>query len=500
MSLKQKAISGIGWSSFTQVGEQGITFVITVILARLLSPHEFGLITMITVFTGFAAFFSNFGFKSALIQKENIGENHYSSVFWVNIFIGVFLCLIITGLSPLIAKLYDEPILKPLTSLIAIIFVINSLNIVQQAILEREMKFKILGLRNLVSVISAGATAICLALNNFGAWTLVWKSVISSAVGVILLWSATNWRPRLVFRFDAVRDLLGYSTNLLGSRLVNYWMRNADNMLIGKFLGSTSLGIYSRAYGLMMLPQKQICLVLGRVMFPVLSRMQCDKEQVKIVFLKSISTIALITFPLMIGFVIVADDFVLALYGSKWIEVIPILRILALVGLIESIVYADAWIFTSQGRTDLMFKWWIVQGILIIGSFLFGIWIGFLKAVVIAYGVMSGIILLYPKFAIPGKLINLTFTEVVLCLYPILISASIMGLGVWTFGFFLPNNWSHGLCLSLKIPLGILIYLFTVNLLNLQAYSDVRNLVHEQWGRKFKKTSLSTVGEFQNCQ
>ncbi|MFW9970745.1 MAG: MOP flippase family protein [Candidatus Odinarchaeota archaeon] len=477
MTLKQKTISGIAWSSFGQIVQQLLRFTISVILARILSPEEFGLIGMITVFTGFAYLFGDFGFTSAIIQREKVEERHYSSIFWLNLGIGIILTVLFISISEIIANFYDKNILRPLTILISFTFTINALCSVQRAILSKKMLFKLLALRSIISRVFAGLIAIILALKGFGVWSLAWQLFFYSIISVLMYWWVSGWKPRLIFNISAIKELWFYSYNYFGSLMTNYWIRNADNLLVGKYFGSSSLGIYSRAYGLMVLPMQQINLVVGRVMFPALSKIQKDKEKVKSVFLRAVAAIALLTFPIFGGLFIISRDFILALYGSKWAGVIPILQILSIAGLFQSVIYANAWILTSQGRTDLLFKWYLVRGILIIGSIALGLWYGTIIAVALFYSIMSSIILFYPEYYIIGKVIDLKFKEVIRSLSGIFFSCVLMIFLIIGLDLILPNNLSHFFKLIIKTLLGSACYLFLIHKLKLDAYQEVKGII-----------------------
>jgi len=484
--LRQKTISGIGWTILAKIGKQLLQFFITIILARLLTPKDFGLVGMVIVFTGFATLFGELGFGAALIQKEKLEERHYSSIFWLNLLAGLILTVIIIAVAPIVAAFYNEPRLTALTMFIALNFLINSLNIVQNAVLYRTMDFRALALIEVTTMIVSGMVAIVLAMKGFGVWSLVWQTLIASSITAVLFWWVSDWRPHLIFDRLAVAELLKFSTNLLGFKVFNYWERNGDNMLIGKYIGSDGLGIYARAYTTMLLPLCQITDILTRVMFPVLSRIQNDKPRVKCIYLRAVAMIALITFPMMMGLLVVAEHFVLALYGPKWAAAIPILKILSLLGMAQSIITTTGWIYQSQGRTDWMFKWGLGTSVLYIGSFVVGILIGTVKAVAVSYALTECVILLYPVFAIPGKLIDMTFSDVVRAVSDIFGCAATMALLVWGVGFLLPTGWTHWVYLAIQVLFGLGVYLALLYLFDVKALHDIREVLSD-WLQRRKK-------------
>jgi O-antigen/teichoic acid export membrane protein len=478
--LRQQTVSGIGWTSAAQVGKQGVQFIVSVILARLLSPEEFGLLGMVIVFTGFAVLFGELGLGAALIQREILDDRHYSSVFWLNLLMGLVLTMVITAAGPLISAFYNEPKLIPLTSIIATNFTISALGLVQRARLSRSMSFRLISLVEMFSVVGAGALAIILAWLGYGVWSLGWQIVVASMITTSGFWYVSEWRPRLSIDWGAFKDLFGFSSNLLGFNAFNYWARNADNLLVGRFLGTAELGVYTRAYTTMLLPIGQVTNVVSQVMFPALSRVQHDKERVKRIYLRSIAMIALISFPMMMGLLIVADHFVLALYGPKWEMVTSVLQILCLVGMVQSIVATVGWIYQSQGRTDWMFKWGLFVGIAGIISFTVGVYIGSIEAVALCYAI-ANLLLLYWNFSIPGKLIALTFSEVVWSVAGVFGCAVTMAAAVWMLGLLLPDGWPHPSHLLIKSLFGIVVYGLLIHLLQISAYAELKSLLIEQW-------------------
>lgn len=476
--LRSRTVAGLGWSGASQLLRQAINFGIGVLLARLLTPDDFGLLGMVMVFTGFVQVFTELGLGSAIIQKPDLEEKHRSTVFWVNLLAGLLLTLLVAALAPLLASFYSEPALVDITIVIAFNFLLGSIGIVQRALLRKEMNFRRLFLVDVAAAIVAGAIAIVMALTGYGVWSLVARLLMSTIVSGVMLWALTQWKPKPLFDFGGLKELLGFSSNLLGFSAINYWIRNFDNLLVGRVIGPSALGIYTRAYGLMLLPLNQVSSVVSQVMFPALSSIQDDFARIRRVYLRANRSIALITFPLMVGLFVVADSFILAVYGEQWAEVIPILRVFCLVGLMQSVGTTVGWIYTSQGRTDLMFRWGLLSGIVRGLAFLIGIRWG-VFGVAVAYAA-SGILLWYPSWAIPGRLVNLSVSAIVTSLSGIFIVASAMGFVVALAGWLTPSSWPAVIKLTVQVTLGVIIYLGLLHLLRIQAYQDVRSLLAER--------------------
>lgn len=356
MSLKKKTIWGLFWAFLSQFGKLISQFIIISILAHLLSPENFGLIAMATVFTEFALIFVDMGIGSALIQKQDAKEEHYCAAFWFNILVGLILMLLMMLSSPLIAKFYKQPQLQPILMALSLNFVLSSFNVVQQSLLMKEMEFKKLAIRDIGAAILSGGLGIYLAFNGFGVWSLVVQLLSATFLNSILLWGLSSWRPRLLFSLSSIKDIASFGGNLTGFTVINYFSRNIDKLLIGKFLGSSPLGLYSLAYRLMLYPLQNISWVVARVSFPVFSKVQNELDKVRNFYLRQIKAISLITFPLMGCLFVLAPEFVIVVLGTKWNPIITPLRIFCLCGMSQSIGTTVGPIYMSQGRADILFK------------------------------------------------------------------------------------------------------------------------------------------------
>ena len=484
-NLRNKSVEGVFWSSIDQVLTQVFTFVFGVILARLLSPDEFGLIAMIGVFTGFLTVFSKLGFSGALIQRKSINELHLSSVFWLNVLSGFVMMLILFFISPIISNFFNEPKLVHLTMLISITFFIGAFNDVHRALLYRDMKFKALTIIDNLSILISGIVAIVMAFIGFGVWSLAVRAVVATIIGVVGMWMYERWHPKFIFHPKAVKELLKFSMNLLGFRILNYWVRKADNLIIGKCEGSEALGLYNRAYTLMLLPLIQITGVLNRVMFPALSKMQEDTVRVKRVFLQANRMIAFLTMPLVVILFVLAEPIILTLYGEQWAASIPVFQILCIIAIIQPNRSTMGWIYTSQGRTDIQFKWSIISGITAITAFLIGIKWG-IVGIATAY-VIRGYLIYYPGIVIPGKLINLSFLEFHKNIWKILIASILMGIIIWVAGYILPDNWFAIVRLALQVLLGLTAYLILVHIFKVIAYHEIKSMYFHDFKALLKR-------------
>lgn len=405
--------AAVGWTTFGAIIVQAVNFVISIALTRLLVPDDFGLIAMVTAVVGFARVLADLGLSSALIQSKAPSEEQYVAVFWVNLVVGVILAVLLAGSGPMLGKFYGDPRVAIVAAVLAPQFFVTALASVHSARLQRRMAFRSLIQLELTSSLVAGTIGIAVAALGGGVWSLIARvhvQTLALAIGVCFV---ERWRPKGGPRRDALRKLVGFGANLTGARFLNYWIRNLDNVLIGRYFGSADVGLYTRAYSILLQPVMLITGAIGRVMFPALSAVQEDKARVRTMYRRAIEVIAFVTFPLMSLLFITADDAVRVLLGDVWSSAVPIIRIFCVCGALQSLGATAGWLFQSQGRTDLQFIWAIVAGIVLIGAMIIGINIGSVEAVALCYTIASGGILLVPAFEVPGRLIGIGFLDVV---------------------------------------------------------------------------------------
>lgn len=479
--LRARTVSGVSWSVFSQVLKQGFTFAISLVVARILGPSIYGLVGMVTVFTNFAALFSELGFGPAIIQRKELEAKHLNAAFWSTVVTGLLLTLLMAGLSPVIAKFYDKPVLAPLSAVVALQFLLSACNVVQIALLTRQMRFRQLAFIDVTATVVAGTLGLCMALKGAGPWSLVAQSLGNAFISVVLAWITSNWRPSFGFQMSACRDLLKFSGYLVGFNIVNYWARNLDALLVGRVIGATALGFYTRAYSLMLLPLSQVSFILGKVMFPALSSIQHDKERVKRAYLKAISLIAFVTFPMMIGLFVVSDSFINALLGEKWAGAIPLLKIFCWVGLLQSITTTLGWVTTSQGRTKLYFYMGAANACMYAISFIVGLHWG-TSGVATSYAICN-LIMWYPTWRICGNVIGLTFTEMTRNVARTFFCAAGMGAGIGVIEWALAAAVPAWLRLAIIVPLGVGLYLAIVSFVRLDSWKLAKEVIHERLGK-----------------
>lgn len=402
----------VTWTGASQVIRLAVQFTVSVILARLLGPEVFGLLALANVFVGFARIFSDFGLGSALVQQSGASAEDRSFIFWINLIVGVVLTAAMAASAPLIAAFYHDPRLIPITLLVSPEFFVSSVGILPKSLLQKEFAFQRLAVIEIGGAVSSAVVGIVLALRGWGVYSLVFASLADAVVSTALAWKAVPWLPSLAWRSTRTRGLLSYGLGLLGFNTLNYWMRNGDNLLIGKFCGAWELGIYNRAYSLLLFPVSQVHQVLTKVMFPALAAVQHSKTDFRKLYLRGCRDISFVMFPVMVGLIVTADDFITAVYGRRWVAVIPVIRILAIAGVGQCIGTTVGWIYTASGRTDLMFKWSVWSAPVLIAAFIIGVRSGAV-GVAAAYTVAC-VLLWYPMWRVAGSIIDLDFKTTML--------------------------------------------------------------------------------------
>lgn len=473
--LRSRAIHGLAWRVGARVAQQVLQLAFTISLMRLLLPEQFGLIAMVEIFVGFAWLFAELGLSAAVVQREEVDPLLLSSAFWLNLFGGFAVAAVLAASAPLVAAFLDEPALVALTLGLCASFPLTGAGAVHRALLLREMRFRELTIVEIAATLAAGSIAVVAALLGAGVWSLVAQSVAVAGLGAAGCIACSGWRPSLRFRASAARELLGFGGNVLAFRTVNYWIRRADNLLIAKWVGPEGLGLYGRAYGLMMYPIARISSTFGDVMFPALSRIQTDVARVRDVYLRSIGAIATCSFPLMAGLFVVADDFTRALLGPAWEGIVPVVRVLAGVGLVQSVTTTVGWIFQSQGRPDLQFRLSLVGGLGAVASYAAGLPFG-VVGVAAGYALWSA--LWEPIVADRmGRLIGVSLAEMGRAVAGAFLCAAGMAACVAILAASLPATWPAAWRLALEVPLGGAVYAALIHLFDVRAYREVRSLI-----------------------
>jgi PST family polysaccharide transporter len=348
--LKGRTISSAIVTTSAQAVQFALTMLSTVVLARLLTPEDFGLVAMVITVTSFLKNFKNAGLSSATIQRENITHAQVSNLFWVNIGLGGIAGIVIAACAPAIAWFYREPVLVGITLAISVTFLLESATVQHMALLKRQMRFVALALVQIVALTISVTLGIILAWLKYGYWALVWAQITLPLCTVLLTWSISRWRPQLPTRRAGTRPLLAFGANLTTSTFVYSVAGGFDNLLIGRFFGSDAVGLYTRAGALIRRPVDQFLDPINAVFIPVLSRVQSEPERYRRTFLDLYESLALVSSVLGALCFVVARPITLALLGPKWEAVSPIFAAFTVAAFIVPLMDACTWLLESQGR------------------------------------------------------------------------------------------------------------------------------------------------------
>lgn len=453
-SLKSKTLHGTLWSSVERFSVQGIAFVVMVIMARILTPEDYGLVGMLTIFIAISQSLIDSGFSQALIRKQERSEIDNSTVFYFNIAVGVGLYLILFFCAPWIAYFYEEPILVPLTRLLSLSVVINSFIVVQRALLTAEINFKTQAKASFVAAIVAGAIGIAMAYTGFGVWAIVWYQLANLTVNVGLLWILSKWRPSWTFSWASFHELFGFGSKLAISGILDTVYNNAYLIVIGKVFRVTDLGYYTRASQFAQFPSSNLTGIIQRVTFPVLCTIRDDDERLQNVYRRFLRLSAFIIFPLMIGLAAVARPLVLVLLKEQWAFAATLLQIICFSMMWYPIHAINLNLLQVKGRSDLFLKLEVWKKSL--GVVVLCVTIPWGLVAMCVGSIVTSLIALVINTYYTGKLIHVGFFRQMQDLLPTMAYSFSMGIVVWGAVQMLPSDWSR---LLVGIPLGI-VYFF----------------------------------------
>jgi O-antigen/teichoic acid export membrane protein len=475
-SLKNSAISGAKWNAVLNIGRYFISFFLSIILARLLDPSEFGLIGMLNIFTAIALVFINAGFTSALIRENKSIQADFSTIFYYNIFISIIFYLLLFFAAPLIADFYKEQKLIVLTRLISLVFLINSLGIVQNAILIRDLNFKSQTICNLVGLGISVIVSIIMAFKGYGVYSIVAQAITQAFVTNLLFWIYSDWRPKGGFNKESFKRLWKFASQILATNIIAKIVENIDNLLIGKVFSATDLGYYVRAKSTKQLPEQIFGGILSTTAFAVLSKVNQNKEEFKRLHLKFFDLCVYGFFPIAFGLIGVSKSFTILLYSEKWVPSVPLLQVIA----ISSIPIFIGTLFTqtimSQGNGKLYFRLNTIKKLIGLLSIPFGIFLG-LYPFLIAFLVIS-LIGLFLDIYYTSKLLLIPIKQYLLKMYLPFLMSVIMCLCVLA-STKLPIQ-NQLLSLIIQLTVGFIVYTLLSLIFKVKEFWIYKSIVIEQ--------------------
>lgn len=406
--LHGRVTRSVGWVMVSQLTIQVLALITSIVVARLLGPFEVGLAAAALVFGSLALIIANFGFAAAIIQRPTLTEADKSTVFWVGTGLGVLLTLISIGLSWPIADLYGQPRVQPLFAVLSGAFLFSALGIVQSGLLVRDLQFRSLEIRTIVATTASGAAAIAVAAAGGGAWAIIVQDLVITSVSTALLWRASRWRPKLIFSRESLRDMIGYSSHVAGTQILGWATVSLDNFLIGRYLGPAPLGAYTIAFSVMTTPLKRITIPLSTVFFPAFSAMR-DPARIAAGWLRATRMTAFVVVPLTLGVIPVAPDMVDVVFGDAWGQAVPLIQILAGVGLLQAVISLCHSTLQAVARTRELFRFTLVLSVATVAAFAIGL-TGGVEGVAWAYLLVS--MLLQPVLVlVTTRALDLTFGD-----------------------------------------------------------------------------------------
>lgn len=492
-SLKKEFISGIKWTSVARFGAQGIQFITTFILARVLSPAEFGLVGLAGVFLIIANHISQLGISAAIVQEKDLDEEYLSSAFWTNIFIGSVLTVFVFFLSWPAAQFFSNDKLRPIMQVLSLVYFLGSLRIVQNALFTKKLQFKKVAFLEVISVAVSGALSVGMALAGYGVWSLVYGRLAYILTSLVMAWTLSNWRPRLLFDKDKFNQFFNFGLNVMCTNILSSAGGSVSTAVIGKFMNIVSVGIYNMSMNIIYFPGRLTTMILSSVMFPILSHMQEDTPRLRTAYFNVLKTIATITFPALVGMACVAPEFVRVVLGAKWTGIIGPIRVLFIVGMVDSLVATVGSVFCSTGKPDIELKADFALLVVFFPLVFLGLKFG-LMGISVAM-VLHRVLSISIFFILLKPVIKYRIKELTASLLPPIRDSIIMGLAVITYGIAFSIFFKNDLILlATSILIGASTYLLILRLFSSYIYTELKQIVTTSF-----KDKASAVFGFRRC-
>lgn len=469
--IRNKAIKGVGWSFADNILNQGVTFLVGLVLARLLSPEEYGLIGIIAIFIAVFNSIVDSGFSNALIRKNDAGDADYNTVFITNMVMSVLLfCVMFFG-APVIASFFNRPQLIPLTKVMASVVIINAFAIIQRTILVKKVDFKTQTKVSAIASVASGVVGIGMASGGLGVWSLVGQQLSRQFLNSLFLWVFAKWYPKLQFSLKSFKELFNFGWKLMVSGLIDTVWREIYQVVIGKFYSPATLGQYTRAHQFGSIFSTNLTAVVQRVSYPVLSEIQDDVPKLKNAYKKVIKVTMLITFCCMLGLAAIAEPMIVSLIGDQWLPAVPFLQILCFSMMLYPLHAINLNMLQVQGRSDLFLRLEIIKKIIAVVPLLLGI---FVNIYLMLFGsVITGFIAYYLNAFYSGKFLNYSILEQVRDIIPSFIIAMIMAVSVWGISFI---NLPSVALLAIQLSAGVVMIVLLCELVRLDSYLEIKHI------------------------
>jgi O-antigen/teichoic acid export membrane protein len=469
MTIRDKAISGFGWTAFEGIFSQGVIFLVGIVLARLLTPEDFGLIGIVTVFIAITSSLVEGGFSEALIRKTNVDQIDFSTVFYTNMAISVALYALLIMFSENIASYFEETELRSLLNYSGIVIIINAICIVQNAMLTIRLNFRILSIINIVSSLGSAIVALLMAYWDYGVWSLVSLSILRPLIRCILLIINGKWKPVLIFSLERFKELFGFGYKLLISTIINTVYKNIYYFLIGKFFSPTALGYYTRADQFQAPFSVNITRAISNISFPILASLQNDRSRFKTVFIKFLKFSVLINFSILLAIAAIAKPLVFVTIGEKWSASIFYLQLLCIPGMLYPLQKLNLNLLTSLGYSNLLLKIEILKKVILIPLVLFTV---SFSIEIVLYGlVVFSIIEYFINSYFAKKLIDYSVFSQIKDILPFLLISIFTFLPMFLISF---TSLKYLTMLIVQVSVGLLTFYFVNEIIKTKEYLEIK--------------------------
>lgn len=471
-TLKDKTIKGVWWSFADNISGSGVSFLVGLILARILSPEEYGVMAMIAIFIAISNSIIDSGFSSALIRKIDVKDTDYNTVFYFNIVISICLYILLWICAPAISCFFSESLLIPVIRVLGLVLIINSCSIIQRTVLVRNIDFKTQTKVSLIASLVSGGVGITMALYHCGVWSLVGQQLSRQFFNSVLLWIYGKWRPLWEFSYKSFKDLFGFGSKLLLSGLIDVFYKNVYYIVIGRYYSATQLGQYTRAEQFSTIFSSNLTSVVQRVSYPVLSSIQEEPERLRDAYRKIIKVTMLITFALMFGLAATAKPLIVILIGEKWLMAVPFLQIICFSEMLYPLHAINLNILQVRGHSGLFLKLEIVKKIIAVIPIMIGIFwgINYMLWGAVCISLVSYILNSYYS----GRLIDYSTVKQVKDIFPCFLVSSLVALLMWGITFL---HFNFLVTLLLQVSVGILLAIVAYERMRLEEYKEIRRII-----------------------
>ena len=478
-SLKHKTVKGVGWSFIDNLSSSGVSFLVGLVLARLLTPSEYGIMAILTIFIAVSSSIVDSGFSNALIRKTDAKRVDYNTVFLFNLVVSGLLYVVLFFAAPAISVFFKEPLLVEVMRVIGWVLIINALGIIPRTLFVKDVNFKTQTKVSLIASVSSGVFGIGMALAGMGVWSLVGQQLSRQLLNTLFLWIYCTWRPIWEFSVQSFRELFGFGSKLLLSGLLDTVFKEIYSLVIGRCYTSAQLGQYTRASQFNQIFSSNLTTVIQRVSYPVLSSIQDESDRLREAYRKVIKSTMLITFACMLGLAAVAKPLIVILIGEKWMPAVGFLQIICFSGMLYPLHAINLNILQVKGRSDLFLKLEIIKKIIAVGPLILGVL--FSIEYMLWGSVFTSLIAYFLNSYYSANLINYPTKDQIKDILPTFLVSVVTAAAMWSLTLLSLSNW---LLLPLQCLLGIILAVFIYERLRLPEYVEVKQLAFSLLRRK----------------